>query len=330
MSTTAGRRSASRRGAGGSGRGRGKTASKSGDSRSRWGDIRSVHPGPQGPRRSPNGSLPHMRAVPDARPSTAEAEIAAAGASGRPRSGGRRRESGRRDARPGSALGRSGAARGRRASRGLGRRGAPAHAPPACVGGDPGGSAPRQTVVALARSLPERVVERRRGVGACTRIGHFRYHRSGLGSWGTHGLAALVMTSWRSLEGGDVGESAGAPRLGCEPHPGNSLVGHESELARTLALPRCSGGSLSSLSPRVSERRRTSASACWASRARPGSARRRPRVRSRAGRAAWIPHALLPARGGGAEVCAVRPRRPARARRARGLCRATGAAAAGA
>jgi hypothetical protein len=236
MSTTAGRRSASRRGAGGSGRGRGKTASKSGDSRSRWGDIRSVHPGPQGPRRSPNGSLPHMRAVPDARPSTAEAEIAAAGASGRPRSGGRRRESGRRDARPGSALGRSGAARGRRASRGLGRRGAPAHAPPACVGGDPGGSAPRQTVVALARSLPERVVERRRGVGACTRIGHFRYHRSGLGSWGTHGLAALVMTSWRSLEGGDVGESAGAPRLGCEPHPGNSLVGHESELARTLAL----------------------------------------------------------------------------------------------
>jgi hypothetical protein len=38
------------------------------------------------------------------------------------------------------------------------------------------------------------------------------------------------------LEGGDVGESAGPPRLGCEPHPGNSLVGRESELARTLAL----------------------------------------------------------------------------------------------
>jgi hypothetical protein len=135
----------------------------------------------------------------------------------------------------GSALGRSGAARGRRASRGLGRRGAPAHARPACVGGDPGGSAPRQMVVALARSLPGRVVERRPGVRACTRIGHLRCNRSGLGSWGTHGLAALV-TSWRSLEGGDAGESAGPPRLECEPHPGKSLVGRESELARTLAV----------------------------------------------------------------------------------------------
>jgi hypothetical protein len=136
----------------------------------------------------------------------------------------------------GPALGRSGAARGCRASRGLGRRGGPGHARLARVGGDPGGSAPRQMVVALARSLPGRVVERRPGVRACARIGHFRYHRSGFGSWGTRGLAALVTISWRSLEGGDAGESAGPPRLGCEPHPGKSLVGRESELARTLAV----------------------------------------------------------------------------------------------
>jgi hypothetical protein len=135
----------------------------------------------------------------------------------------------------GPAPGRSGAARGCRASRGLGRRGGPGHARPARGGGDPGGSAPRQMVVALARSLPGRVVERRPGVRACARIGHFQYHRSGFGSWGTRGPAALVTTSWRSLEGGDVGESAGPPRLGCEPRPGKSLVGRESELARTLA-----------------------------------------------------------------------------------------------
>jgi hypothetical protein len=136
----------------------------------------------------------------------------------------------------GPALGRSGAARGCRASRGLGRRGGPGHARLARVGGDPGGSAPRQMVVALARSLPGRVVERRPGVRACARIGHFRYQRSGLGSWGTRGPAALVTTSWRSLEGGDAGESAGRRGWDVSRTQASRWPGASPELARTLAV----------------------------------------------------------------------------------------------